>query len=103
MRSGRIWGSRWKGAVGTGRDILGVTPGCQDGVVGTWQSLGSAGWTQVLPMPDALACGAQTREFRTLSLAKTKTPGGRLVAHSLEQESGKGVVALPTVARTAVG
>ena len=48
-------------------------------------------------MTDALACEAQTREFRTLSLAKRKTPRGHLVAHSLEQESGKGVVALPTV------
>ena len=48
-------------------------------------------------MTDALACEAQTREFRTLSLAKRKTPRGHLVAHSLEQGSGKGVVALPTV------
>lgn len=102
MRSGRIWGARWEGVVGRGRDTPGVTPGCRDGVVGTWRSLGSTGQTQVLPMTDALACAAWTREFRTLSQAKRKMPRGHLVAHSLE-ESGKDVVALLAVTRTAVG
>lgn len=89
--------------MGRGRDTPGVTSGCRDEVVGTWRSLGSTGRTQVLPMTDTVACAARTREFRTLSQAKRKTPRGHLVAHSLEEESEKGVVALPTVTGMAVG
>ena len=46
--------------MGRGGDTPGMTPGCRDGVVGTWRSLDSVGRTQILPMTGALAYEART-------------------------------------------
>lgn len=62
------------GQSGRGRDTPGVTPGCRDGVLGKWWSLGAAGRTLLLIAFVALASEAQTREYRMLSLTERKVP-----------------------------